>query len=302
MSASRKPSHQVCFRCKASKGNRDIAFVYTDVSQAAAWRHVVPPAAWVDPPAMSALDSFSSKLVSLDLLHILHLGVMRDLVGSAMKLMTRNRNYFHGRTISLRLGQLTAALKAWCKDNAVPLSLRKIHKKTLLWSGDRCPELRSKAADALACLRFVSCRLQEQRPAQYPGLVACVWALETMVGCLAHASLFLNEVERETAYETGQLFIKSYLGLAREALEAGELYFKTRPKFHFLVHIVEDMQRPAGNCVRNIFFDATFADEDFVKQIMVCKRRMSHRTASLNILKRWSIVNKSTLDALPLAS
>ena len=245
---------------------------------------------------MAALHGFHDQLIALDLLHVLHLGVMRDVVGTGFKLISRNREYYSGCSIDKRLRQLTADLKRWCRANGQTLSLNKIHKNTLLWRGDMCPELKAKGADALVCLRFLSSKLQQQAPSSYPGIVACVWFAEQFIGCLAHGSIFLTEEESETAYVTGFMFIQSYLALAQSSLMASELLFKTRPKLHFLLHLVEDLK--AKTCIRNPFYDSTFADEDWVKHALALKKRMSFRTCSLNILKRFAVMNKVTLDAL----
>ena len=255
---------------------------------------------WSTFPSAGNLHSFSEKLVSLDMLHVLHLGVLRDLVGTAFKLLCRSRGeFYNGRTIAKRLSQLTSELKKWVKAQGLQLSLRRIHRKTLLWRSDCCPEIRCKGADAAVCLRFLASKLQEQAPRSYPGLVVCVWACERFIACLAGSSIFLEEQERATAHTTGQLFLRSYLGLAVQSLEANELLFKTRPKIHFLTHIIDDLAPdPAGCRQRNPYFDATFVDEDWVKHVIAMKRKMSFRTSSLNVLKRFCTVNKVAYDSL----
>ena len=247
-------------------------------------------------PWLAVLHEFHDDLIALDLLHVLHLGVMRDLLGTGFKLICRNRDYYSGSSIEKRLRQLTSDLKQWCRANGQTLSLNKIHKNTLLWRGDMCPELKVKGADCLVCLRFLNCKLQEQPPTSYPGIVACVWFLERFIGCLAHGSIFLTPEESETAYVTGVMFIRSYLALAQESLMVPELLFKTRPKLHFLLHLVEDMK--AKTCIRNPFYDSTFVDEDWVKHALALKKRMSFRTCSLDILKRFAVMNKASLNAL----
>lgn len=71
----------ICFSCMASKGNRDADMNFTDLSDDAPWRQTVfncaPP--WRHPPAFSSLKYFSVCKIGLDLLHIWHLGVCRDL-------------------------------------------------------------------------------------------------------------------------------------------------------------------------------------------------------------------------------
>ena len=267
---------QICFRCAASKfkGNEDFQCCYTDVSMSAKWRDEPVGPMWAREPAMSNLHEFHDELIALDLLHVLHLGVTRDLVGTGFKLLCRSREFYSGSSIDKRLSQLTAELKSWCRSNGEHLSLRRIHKNTLRWRGDMCPELKAKGSDTFLCLRFLTHKIQHQAPTKYPGIVACAWAATQFVGVLAHGSIFLTAQESDTAYATGMLFIHSYLCLANESLWNSELLFKTRPKLHYLVHVVEELQSKA--CSRNPFFDSMFMDEDWIKQALTVKKRMSY--------------------------
>ena len=291
---------QICYLCLASKGNEDFDYVYTNLAPDAAWRtdHRVPDM-WTSPPAMSCLRDFHAGTVALDLLHIFHLGILRDLLGTGLKLVCLKKNEFYsGNTIAKRLDQLTRELFAWAKQHKLELSLRKVHKGNLVWKGNMCPELRCKGADALTCLRFLTAKVQVQSPLKYPGIVGCLWAAERFIGCLAHGSLFLLESESLTAYTTGLSFLHSYVGLAGQAVAANEFFFKVRPKYHLLVHVVESL-KPVQNVLhRNPFFDATFGDEDYVKHLLNLKKKMSRRTASLNVLRRFLVMNKSNIDAL----
>ena len=235
---------QICFRCAATKGNHDFACCYTDVSDNAAWRYQSIGPMWNIAPAMSGLTGFSEKLIALDLLHVFHLGVARDVCGTGFKLLCKNRDVYSGRKIEKRLVQLMVDLKAWCKRHGQVLSLTKINKDTIKWKSGECPELRAKGADTLACLRFLCDKLHQVRLAKYEGLVACTWAAVQFIGVLSHASLFMTDSERNTAVVTGRLFVQLYISLASESLEAGDYLFKCRPKLHHLLHIVEDIQLP----------------------------------------------------------
>ena len=295
---------QVCFRCTASKGNDVFGTVFTDVSSAAQWRLEEAGPIWDVQPAVSRLFGFSEKLVSLDLLHVCHLGIMRDFLGTGFKLLTRKKDeYYSGQNITKRLSQLFAELKRFCKDNKLVLSMQRLKKNNLSWRGDCCPELRVKGADALICLRFLSWKLQNQPHTVYDDLVISAWSLENFLGCLSDGNMFLSPAESSTCYTLGSLFIRSYLRSANMSLQSGELYFKVRPKLHVLLHVVEDMQpspeqHPDPGVVRNPSFDATFMDEDFVKHVLNLKKRMSFKTASLNVLQRCCTVNKMALDAV----
>ena len=284
----------------ASKGNVDIRMVYTDLSDGAQWQIAPIDPMWSVVPSVSQLNGFSEKLISLNLMHICHLGCFRDLVGTAFKLMALNKEYYPGRNINKRLWQLTQDLRVFVKQNGLQLSLRGIKKDTVLWRGNCCPELKAKASDTLVCLRFASYKLQMQAPSKYPGVVACCWAAERFMALLAAGSVFLTPQERETGFELGSLYLSLFVSLAGESLAAGELYFKVRPKLHYIWHLVNDL-RLTADCherSRNPYFDSTFQDEDLIKHLLNAKKRMSFRTSSLNILKRFAVVNKAAYDSL----
>ena len=289
----------VCYRCPATKGNEDLSLCYTDISDDALWRsRPDDEPMWQTAPALSRLVGFTRKLIAFDLLHILHLGVLRDLAGTALKLMVKKgSNLYPGGTINKRLYQLTLDLKAWCCERGVHLSLTKIQKPTLGWTANACPVLKAKGADTLAIVRFISFKFETHPVAGFPGLVACIWAAVNFVGCLSAASIFLNECERATAYELGKLFLHSYLSLASECVSCGAYLFKVRPKLHFFAHMVDDLAAPSSGCrLRNPYYDSTFVEEDWVKHALQIKKRMSYRTATKNILLRFRVVSKRAMD------
>ena len=284
---------QVCHLCLATKGRDDFSLVFTDVSAGAAWRHrqpVGPP--WIDPPALVNLRGFDVTTVAPDLLHILNLGILRDLLGSAIKLMIRGRAYYRAGTIAKRLQAFSKDLRFWCKGHGIQLHVKYIRKKTLAWSGAGCPELHVKAADAVAVLRFVSHKLQGQQLADYPGLLGCVWMMEKFLGVLSSASMFLTAPETETVVTLGNGYINMYIGLANTALHRAEFYFKVRPKFHAFCHVLASLEQGQN---RNVYYDACFMDEDWIKQAMCMARRMSFRTCAANFLRRFRVVLKKSL-------
>lgn len=73
----------------------------TDMSEQALWRTSgAPDEVWHSPPALSALHYFSLDIVSLDILHMYHLGVGRDIVASVLVLLLRS-GFFEGRNASV---------------------------------------------------------------------------------------------------------------------------------------------------------------------------------------------------------
>ena len=74
-------TENICFSCMASKGNREPTMNFTDLTDDAEWQGTVfaSPPPWRRPPAFQGLNFFTPEKIGLDLLHIWHLGVCRDL-------------------------------------------------------------------------------------------------------------------------------------------------------------------------------------------------------------------------------
>ena len=233
-------------------------------------------------------------MLGIDLLHVLNLGVLRDVCGSALKVLLKSRGYFTGSNLSARFKTFNRDLKAWAKRTKTQLQVKYIKKSTLTWKSDACPELKVKGADCAAVLRYLV-QLTQARPLEaYPAMTACLWAISNFLGILTSAEMFLTDEERESAFQLGSLFLKSYMHLANTAIEAGELLWKARPKLHYLQHVAEDLLYRKRNPAK----DATYMDEDLMKQTFRMRRRMAHRTSPLNVLRRYTVVLRASLDKI----
>ena len=234
-------------------------------------------------------------MIALDIMHVFHLGVGRDVVGAAIKVLCSKRIYYGGRTISIRLGQLMAECKAFAARHGKYLTFSRLKKSNLQWRQDKCPELRGSAADTAVFLAFLSEKLQNvdvQEP--YQGLTACLWTANTFAAHLSNGNFFLEEHEREFLFVVGRAFLASWAQLCYVGFSRSELLFKMRPKFHILVHIIEDLSiRQSG---RNPCVDSCWLEEDFVKWALRKYRKVSRRTASHNVLRRSLVQQKDRLQ------
>ena len=269
--------------------------VYTDTSPEAAWRQTL----WLQPPydvepSMSKLVGYTDKFfITTDIMHNWHLGSLRDLVGSTVKVLCKAKNFYPGSTVDKRLRNLYKEAKAWAKDNNLQLSMTGLKKATIVWKTDQCPELKASASDAHVLHRYLLRVLLERPPPRYPGLVVAIWASNAWISAMAKGSLFLSPEEVEHISTMRWLYCRTFVKLANEAKNNGELLFKCRPKFHHIMHtIMETRDRPSS---RNAMWDAVFMDEDFIKWTMKMTRTMAASTAALNVLKRYCIVTRQML-------
>ena len=285
---------EICWRCRASKGNECFDTVYTDFSSTAGWRSMGFSNPWQTKPFLAELWGWDPQLhmVSVDLLHVLHLGVYRDLAGSAIKVLLRKQGYYDGSKLLIRFKAFTRELKAWAKSTKATLQLKAVKKATVYWKSDQCPELHAKGADCATIIRFLAFKTQQKTPPMYAGMVACLWAASNFLGLLMTAGLYLTKAEQETGHALGSMFLDSYFRLAREAVDNNDLLWKTRPKIHFLCHVVDDLLIRSRNMAR----DSTFMDEDVMKYILFMKRGLKHRQSPVNVLKRYNVVLKRALD------
>ena len=249
---------------------------------------------WETKPCLADLWGWDPQLglVSVDLLHVLHLGVYRDLAGSAIKILLRKQGYYPGSKLQIRFKAFTRELKAWARSTKSALQLKAVKKATIAWKSDQCPELHAKGADCATIVKFLAFKTQQKRPPMYSGMVACLWAASNFLGILMTAGLYLTKEEQDSGYMLGSLFLESYFSLAREAVNNQDLLWKTRPKIHFLCRVVDDLLLRSRNMGR----DSTFMDEDAMKYILYMKRGIKHGRSPINVLRRYNVVLKAALD------
>ena len=93
LNLQRKPSKdEICFLCMATKS---MTRPMTDIGPSACWKHDVAPKPWNVEPQICQVKGFSLSLVSLDIMHIWHLGFGRDLASSILLILLRS-HVFHG--------------------------------------------------------------------------------------------------------------------------------------------------------------------------------------------------------------
>ncbi|CAE7240881.1 unnamed protein product [Symbiodinium sp. CCMP2592] len=109
--------------------------------------------------------------------------------------------------------------------------------------------------------------------------------------CAMSSGVFLTMEQQRHLRVVGDVFLSSYCALATIACDRGEYYFKLRPKFHHLIHMLRD-KRPSK---RSPGWDNCYMDEDHIKHCVRILRKVSHRTAELSLLKRNAVQAKQAL-------
>jgi len=142
----------------ATKGTSDESWSYSNVSDDAPWRSTMySQLPWPNHvvPSLTSVLGFSLKMIGVDILHIWHLGVGRDLCASAIRILASKRGYWRGRNQEERLKTATQRLKWYAKQNRHSLPLSKLSKQSLSWKTDAFPELKAKGYDCFVVLRWL---------------------------------------------------------------------------------------------------------------------------------------------------
>ena len=119
-----------------------------------------------------------------------------------------------------------------------------------------------------------------------------IWSANTWLNLLAKAPMFLSELEDQNRLVLGRILINSYATLAADAAARRVFLFRLRPKFHLLDHCTRDVRASRMNC----HVHSTWMDEDSIKRYMKLARQVHKRTAAENILQRFTLGLRTTLD------
>lgn len=213
--------------CECTKGSDDLSYAYTNVAEGAAWRATMwSTVPWPvdETPAFLQLKGFDVKMLAIDMLHCWHLGIGRDLVGSAVKTLVRLR-YWPGTSIEKSLGRATLCLRRWAKQHGLTLACRSLSKSSIGWDQDY-PELRAKGYDCYVILKWLAEETSSNPPVgtnaveqdYLDRISATIWCANSWLSSLSNAGMFLTEHQQELKTVIGAHYVSLYVGLAAQAL------------------------------------------------------------------------------------
>ena len=216
-----------------------------------------------------------------DLLHVFNLGVGRDLCGSILKTIIKDRYVFPGSTVEERLASATSSLRTYARTHSLPLRIKKLTKKKLNFGENRYAELRSGSGYDISVIgRWLEEALSGFTHI-YPDFATLLWTINVVMSTWYHGSSFLSGHELTQVRTLGRVFITVYLKCARAALDANQMLWRCRPKLHLLAHLLS----PRISCNPARF--SRWMDEDFLKKIGKTLRLVDSTTAQQRILQRW---------------
>ena len=289
----RKP-WKVCSRCSATKGTTDASWAYTNAD--APWlQDEFATAPWNEEPEFTLLSGFRMEMIPIDALHCFHLGIGRDLVGSVIRAMAKSK-YWPGSNLDKQLAHASADLKTFARSSGLKCQLKKLTKANLNWVSDGYPECHCKGNDTFVLIRYLNETLhngagQVEIDAD---ITTLVWAADSMLSVWTNSDMFLTEQQLLHIQVVGQLFVRTYLKLAVDALQRRVRLWRARPKFHLFHHLVLENRKSRFNP----HYWSTWMDEDAIKRAMRVKRRTHKLQASDRCLKRWLLGLRPKLESV----
>ena len=235
----------------------------TDVSPTAGWwQTLLTEVPWDmdNPPSYSNIVGFELGMVVPDLLHCWNLGLARDLLGSALKLILSERVVFDAPSIADRLKLASGSLRTFAKQKRYPLRIKKLTKSKLCWESRKYPSLSASGYDAFVVGVWLEDVLSNHSQT-YPEISTMLWSGNRAISLMYSGGLFLNEREKESLAILGDCLLRTYMSMARSAMEAHVLMWRVRPKLHMMCHIMKSprsINQSRYSC---------WMDEDFLKKM-----------------------------------
>ena len=276
-------TERICFWCSATKGADDFNHVFTNVSDDAPyWQDLYASAPWGDRPHYADLIGFHISMVFPDLLHVYHLGVGRDMLGSILRSVLSEPHVFAGPTIDDRFQSATDQLRAFARARKLPLRLHKLSRAKISWKSRTFPELNSSGYDTYVVGSWLENELLPHTD-RYPDFTTLLWSANHSLGVLSKAGRWLTTLERDNVRAAGRVFMQTYMRLAGDASAQGSFLFRVRPKTHLLHHLFRSHRPSRLNC----YVYSTWMDEDFLKKIAKVLKLTSQKSAQHRCLQRW---------------
>ena len=218
---------QICWYCDATKGGFDLAHVFTNVHDSAAWRTTfLRNKPWDLDPYYCQLKGFQQRMLIPDLLHIFNLGIARDLIGSTIKSILKDQTVFQGHDINERFRLASESLRQFAKAHHHCLRLKKLSKKKICWANKTYPEFRGSGSDT-----HVVCVWLESLLQPHAGTCTLLWAGNRAMRVLySNDGYFLDESEKRTLQVLGRLYVQCFLKVSYEGTQNHQLLLCVRPK------------------------------------------------------------------------
>lgn len=286
----------ICRDCWASRVLEEL--IYTDTRPSALWRltretneRFLMHAAQNRWSMLLELPGMHRDLIVDDLLHVLYLGMLKDAVGSALRVLTTAGWFAVAEgSVNAALLQAFGRFEDWCRSQGITHNADsgKWTAESIGFGPREYPSLSNKGAAVklvTAWLAGETSMFARTRPHEMPSqlMAVCFWGMATFMATLDHEPLIMADAARQRAIVAGQTFMLAYMALATLALQRRLPLWKTRPKDHVFDEVLIRM----GVSKVNPRFSQCFLDEDFIGKVCKLVRSTHALTAPLRTLQRY---------------
>ena len=238
---------------------------------------------------LSGIPGFRHETVWWDVMHIVHLGIAADLVGSALVELSLSGSYGVG-DLDERLKRAFLKFQSWCRCNGVPNSCEPFSRASLAYrSSKQYPQLQAKAYNTKVVLFFTAaeCLAAAVGAGSYEQQRAtAVWGLASRLHLMGTADIIMTATEAEAACRAGHSYLVCYSNLARLCLHQRRCAYKVRPKMHYFQHMLLEMRATRIN-PRAVY---CMHDEDFMGKISKIAAKVHRSTVAKMTLFRYRLL------------
>ena len=299
----------ICHLCHAASGSfdpTDACPSFEDFSESPQWRHTLHATRpWAAEPALAGIPFDSSGILERalvpDTLHVIKLGLARDLIGGCVILLMRKKFFDHeGSTRNLddRLARAYSMFLLYTQVTKQRPALRGFTRQFFHYkSQSTAPYTNSKASDSIILLRWLVwfLKLNLSQPA-VPGFskllrsmpVVCEAVLDLFQIIHSH-NLFLERPCAARLYVVMMRILRGYKSLGRQALGMFVHAFLLKPKAHSLHHLAYSIRswlETGAPLVLNPEATSCETNEDFVGRVSRLARRVGSMLVDRRVLQR----------------
>ena len=265
--------NQCCDFCWGSSAKNNAVLSIGNLTLKAPWRSRISTRTQADPSHWSVVPGFAKNRRLFDLLHLVHLGTLRDIIPSCLidALDDGTLAAFYGMqgcSDDTILYRMSSHAHAWAREQKLDLyvgtlTMHRLGRKPSQSRTWPYPELdsRIKAARCRTLFAFVTwlmCRLASYPLSPEQKLNArvravCCWALDVSLSVFNQNQRvkMQQHVVKETTWLC-RLHSACYQWLGARCLSQRRLLYKVRPKTHYFSHMV-DHHEATQLCLLHLF-------------------------------------------------
>ena len=241
----RQPPAGICHLCQSGKPNCPFEQLETRRPTWIATQFVENPFWEVSPFSQELLHEPGKEaaLWSFDWFHTMHLGVIRNFVGSVIALMTETEPQGNKDD---RFAAFTEKYRHWCHAHSKRAYITKITKESIGWETNaKFPSaVWHKGGLSTVMMQFIEHRFRNET---FPGNdllnmagEAC-FAVQRLSRTLYSSPMWLKPEVCNMCAELGFKFMRRYAQLTTLSNRLGRAYFILQPKIHVFQHFMVDL-------------------------------------------------------------